>query len=376
MRNTLICTVGTSLFESNLKNLSEHTPDRPENWKEIKKNFDCKNWQGLCNELLKVEPFKRICGAEINTIEEIRKKSWLQLENLILLVSDTETGRNTGSFLKKYYEQRKDMDLKQVEFKEIKQLQEAEPKKFKTHGLRNLVRAIGEYIQRFSIDAVAIDATGGYKAQIAVAVLIGQALSLPVYYKHERFNEIIEFPSLPISPDFDILGRNSDILTDFERGKSYTESELVEIDEKLRVFLSEVQVDNETLFELNAIGQIYLTSFRLRYPKPVDLNNLKDNQRVEPTFRDDNYPDGFKDFVNKVWRENRWIKTCRSLTYHGQSSIHGIGFKVRNEDDKHILIGTYEDRNNFKARFRVILPDERIENLNWAADILNKKYRN
>lgn len=172
--------------------------------------------------------------------------------------------KNTGYVLKKYFEGRDDLNLQQVEFKIIDQLQDAIPKDFKIHGLRNLVRFVGDFIQRFGNENIAIDATGGYKAQIAIAVLIGQALDIPVYYKHERFSEIIDFPPLPISLDYDILGRNSDILTDFERGKSYAKSELDNFDEKLRVFLTEIEIDNEPVFELNAIGQLYLTSFRLR----------------------------------------------------------------------------------------------------------------
>jgi len=267
------------------------------------------------------------------------------------------------------------LNLQQVEFKVIDQLQDAVPKDFKIHGLRNLVRFVGDFIQRFGNENIAIDATGGYKAQIAIAVLIGQALDIPVYYKHERFSEIIDFPPLPISLDYDILGRNSDILTDFERGKLYAKSELDNFDEKLRVFLTEIEIDNEPIFELNAIGQLYLTSFRLRYPKVVNLKSLSDSERKEPTFRDDHYPIGFKDFVEKVWRENKWIKTSWSLSYHGQQSIKGIGFTVKPDENKNILIGTYQDKNNFGARFQVILADESSESLNWAADQLNQKYR-
>jgi putative CRISPR-associated protein (TIGR02619 family) len=376
MRNTLICTVGTSLFESNLKRLSENIPERPENWQEIKTQFENKNWNELAKELLKVNPGNRTCGAEINTIEEAKKKKWLELNNIVLLVSDTDAGKNTGYVLKKYFEGRDDLNLKQVEFKVIEQLQDAEPKNFKIHGLRNLVRIVGDFIQRFGNETIAIDATGGYKAQIAVAVLIGQALDIPVYYKHERFSEIIDFPPLPISLDYDILGRNSDILTDFEHGKSYSKSEIDNFDEKLRVFLTEIEINNEPVFELNAIGQLYLTSFRLRYPKAVNLRTLTDDERKEPTFGNDHhYPNGFKEFVKKVWNENKWIKTCRSLSYHGQASIKGIGFTVKPDDNKNVLVGTYHDNDNFGARFQIILADESSESLNWAADQLNQNYR-
>jgi len=375
MRNTLICTVGTSLFESNLRRLSEDTPERPENWQEIKTRFDKGNWNELARELLKVDPNHRICGAEINTIEEARKKKWLELKNLVLLVSDTEAGRNTGHVLKEYFKGREDLKLQQIELREVEQLQDTEPKNFKIHGLRNLVRVIGDFVQRFGKEYVAIDATGGYKAQIAVAVLIGQALDIPVYYKHEKFSEIIDFPPLPISLDYDLLGRNSDILTDFERNGTYAKSELGEFDEKLRVFLTEVEINNEPVFELNAIGQLYLTSFRLRYPKVANLKALSDSERKDPTFRDDHYPIGFKEFVEKVWRENRWIKTCWSMSYHGQRSIKGIGFVVKKDGNKNILVGTYQDKDDFGARFQVVLADESNESLNWAADQLNQKYR-
>ncbi len=376
MKNTLICTVGTSLFESNLKRLSQDTPDLPENWRKLKNAFDNKKWSELARLLLDIPPNKRICGAEINTIEEAKKKKWLDLRNLIFLVSDTEAGKNTGFVLKKYFEGRRDLQLKQIEYKFVKNLQDESPKKFKIHGLRNLVRCIGDYVERYGRENIAIDATGGYKAQIAVAVLIGQALDIPVYYKHERFSEIIDFPPLPISLDYDLLGRYSDILTDFERGKSFTKSEIDNFDEKLRVFLTEIEVDGESLFELNAIGQLYITSFRLRYPQIVRLKSIAEAERKRPTFRDDHYPIGFKEFVNKVWKENKWIKTCWSLPYYGQASIKGIGFSVKTtDDDKKIIIGTYQDRNNFGARFQIVLSDESIESLNWAVDQLNMKYR-
>lgn len=374
MRNTLICTVGTSLFESNLKNLSENTPDRPSNWQLIKKYYDEKNLDLLAKELSKVDPTSRVCGAEINTIEAAKSKKWLDLHNLVFLVSDTEAGHETGMTLKKYYGHRNDLDLKNVEVKEIENLQDPHPKKFKTVGLRNLVRVIGDYLNKYGTNKCAIDATGGYKAQIAIAVLIGQALDIPVYYKHERFNEIIDFPPLPISLDFDLLGKNAHLLSFFEKGNDLKFSDVDHFDEKLRVFLDEVEVENDYLFTLNSIGQLYLTTFRLRFPKAINLRELSEYERKVPTFRDDHYPDGFKEFVNKVWNENKWIKTCWSLPYNKQKSILGIEFFVKKEDNVNKLIGTYIDRSNFGARFQLILSDESNDSFNWAADFLNRKY--
>lgn len=373
-RNTLICTVGTSLFEGNLSRLSATTPNAPTNWADIRKAYDEQNWKALASEMLKISPTERLCGAEINTIEEAQRKNWLSLENLIFLVSDTPNGKNTGEFLQFYFEQRKNLNLRNLEYQVIDNLQDERPTDFKVYGLRNLVRKVGEYIQRFGgADYIAIDATGGYKAQIAIAVIVGQALNIPVFYKHERFSEIIDFPPLPISFDYEILAKNADLLTDFERDKAFSHDELRDVDEKLRVLLAEVLVDGQSVYELSPIGQIYLTGFRIRNPKPINL--IPAHNKKPPSFRDDHYPIGFKDFVEKVCRENSWIVTANSLPYIGQQSIKGIGFYVRDEGNEKRLIGTFQDKNNFGARFWIHVTDESSMALAWAADTLNQKYR-
>ena len=83
---------------------------------------------------------------------------------------------------------------------------------------------------------MAIDTTGGYKAQIAVAVVLGQALGIPVFYKHEKFSETIAFPPLPISLDYSLLGPHADLLNLFERGGALTHEELKDTDERLFLF--------------------------------------------------------------------------------------------------------------------------------------------
>ncbi len=371
-RHTLICTVGTSLF-GNLARLSERTPDNPSNWRAIRQAYDKGEWNRLARELVTLDPTARVCGAEINTIAEIGKRDRLALERIFLLVSDTTDGKNTGKLLQAYCEQRTDLGLHAVDYCVIEQLQDERPKDFKQHGLRNLVRLAGECIRKAGGPAhVAIDATGGYKAQIAIAVLLGQVLNIPVSYRHERFSEMIDFPPLPVSFDYAILARNADLLTDFERGEALSASELGPLDEKLRVLLTEVSVNGESLFELSPIGQIYLTGFRIRNPKPVNLVEAK--TRKPPTFgKGHHLPNDFKEFVHKVFNENNWIRTAHSIDNAGQRAIKGIGFFVRQEEEALQLIGTY--RTNFGARFRLHLTDESINALTWAADVLNRTYR-
>lgn len=373
MRNTLICTVGTSLFSSNLSNLTESSHPQISNWREIKDAFEQKNFTKLAEELVKVDPKERICGAEINTIEEARNKKWITLDQLYLLVSDTDEGINTGKVLTRYFEIREDLNFRKVIPIPIESLQDKYPKKFKLQGLRNLVKEIGNIIRKETKDKVAIDATGGYKAQIAIAVTLGQALDIPVYYKHERFSEIIDFPPLPISLDFDLLGENADLFSSFTKGEYLKKSEIGEIDSKLSVFVDSIEVDGDELYELNAIGEIYYTAFNLRYPFIPDLKDLADTERKEPTFGDDHhYPNDFKSFVIKIWKENKWIKTCWTVPYNNQKGIKGISFFVKEEKGQKKLLGTF--RSDYGARFQIELSNSNYDSLNWAAVKLNQKY--
>ena len=83
-----------------MSRLTGEKPGAPKNWKALRQFFEAKNWAALANEILEFDPSLRVCGAEINTIEESRKKGILSLESLFFLVSDTEYGVGTGELLK------------------------------------------------------------------------------------------------------------------------------------------------------------------------------------------------------------------------------------------------------------------------------------
>ena len=126
--------------------------------------------------------------------------------------SATDDGRAIGKILKIYYEDR-GHNVKPIE---ICDLQDENPRRFRTYGLRNLAKEICKVIRNYSSSTCAINATGGYKAQIAIAVLLGQAIGVPVYYKHERFNEVIKFPPMPVSLDFEVWMKASGMLFNLE----------------------------------------------------------------------------------------------------------------------------------------------------------------
>uniref|UniRef100_A0A7C3ECY3 Putative CRISPR-associated protein n=1 Tax=Gracilinema caldarium TaxID=215591 RepID=A0A7C3ECY3_9SPIR len=379
MRSHLICTVGTSLFQGNLEKLDEKSPDKPDNWQEIKKAYTANKWDQLAKELLKVAPTSRVCGAEINTIHDLMMSRKFPIEHIHFLVSDTEDGKNTGQVLQKYFTQYNNGIFKnKVDFESVENLQDRDPKAFKIFGLRNLVRAIGSITQRVGMEQVVIDATGGYKAQIAIAVLIGQVLNIPVVYKHERFSEIIEFPPLPVDFDYDLIGTYAGLLHYIDNKNHLLTSEELQIDEhdeKIRVFLEEVfdTSTQQTMYALSPLGELFLLGYQLRHPKAPNLRPATEKERKHPSIRDDHYPTGFKEFVQKVWEENKWIKTIRSRDYDKQKSIKGIGFNVWQIDEKYHLVGTY--KQEFGARFELFLTDASKESLTWAAEYLTREYK-
>jgi len=394
---TLICTVGTSL-PGNLAALPSDQAGFRESrffkdlaavaWSDIervKKYFCDQRWPALGRALAALPENASLCGAEINSNAALYEKKWLEATSLFLLVSDTDQGRQTGEILKAYYETRKrELGLQQIDYRVIERLQDQRPGDFKIYGLRNLVRMVGRIIQEtdHNPSLVAINATGGYKAQIATTALIGIALDIAVYYKHERFNEIIAFPPLPVALDYDVLGRYGDLLLAFERGEMLADEEAGMVDEKLRALLDEVEIDGRLYRALSPIGQIYLTGFRMRHPRPVNMPAAGHERRRQPAFRDDHYPSGFKEFVNKVWRETSWITSCHSLPYSGQAAIrhHRTGFYLEpahmenGHEEPDRIIGTYVDRNGFGARYEVLTTSIDRTDLIWAVDYLNRNY--
>jgi CRISPR-associated protein (Cas_APE2256) len=160
-----------------------------------------------------------------------------------------------------------------VEAREIADLQDEDPGRFRTRGLRNLAKVVCQLIRDYGPSSCAINATGGYKAQIAIAVMMGQALGIPVYYKHERFNEIIAFPPMPVAFDMEVWMRLSGLLGVLERN-GQASSALLEDDpeeaEAVESLVERVEIDGREYLELSPAGQIFHETFRERFRTRLD----------------------------------------------------------------------------------------------------------
>ncbi|MCL6501280.1 MAG: putative CRISPR-associated protein [Pirellulales bacterium] len=265
--STLLCTVGTSLFVPGLEVLkSQAAAGKLESrFEPLVHAYQQQNWQATALALRKFDPHERICGAEINSIASIIDKGYVAPDaRLHFLHSATEQGRRIADVLSAYYLRGGHADVQTVE---VGDLQDEDPKRFRTKGLRQLVREVCRVIRNYSPASCAINATGGYKAQIAIAVLMGQAVGVPVYYKHERFNEVISFPPLPVALDFEVWMKASGLLFGLAQERdAIAASEYAEDwDERYESLVERVDIDGEEYLELSPAGQIFHETFRERF---------------------------------------------------------------------------------------------------------------
>lgn len=383
--NTLICTVGTSLFYPNLARLqidqydncfsntqeqNDYQALKKTDWLKdlnnlhqvlqvIKDKYNNKDWPLLAKQLLKLPSDLRLLGAEINSVEAMVRKHFLSdnRERIILLISETEEGQDIGNILKEYFTNKGcPIHFKNAKVYTVQGLQDSYPKDFQRKGLPNLVRLLGRELRKWSSQYTAINATGGYKAQIAIAVAFGQVTKIPVYYKHERFDQIIPFPKVPFSIDLSLVDDYLQFWSQLAEPEAiFTYEQIAEyIGDNNETFdlmtplLESIHEDGIDYYALSALGLIYWEEYLNRHPD-IFLDPPKADKRRGCAFRDDNYPEGFKEYVNKVYSEFDFITGCHSLPYSGQRGITSNRFYIKSDK----IYGEYVDRNDFGARFEI-----------------------
>jgi len=257
MSRSLICTVGASLVSNILRD------------EELKKLYEAKEVEKIGQYLVdkKEDPEKdQMFGAEINSIASIVALNYIsERRHLHFLVSDTNDGKKVGAILKYYFERSK-LAFEKVEVHVVDRLDDARMEDFKRYGLRNLIKKIAEIIRVENNDVV-INATGGYKAQIAFALALGQGLKIPVYYRFERFKYVIELFPLPLTLDDSYYFEYNDLFEIVEDEDNLSEFEGLQsmynqLPEGARIFFDVDWINNKKYITINPMGQTYLEIVR------------------------------------------------------------------------------------------------------------------
>ncbi len=267
----------------------------------------------MAKELRSFGPHDRLCGAEINSIASLIERKYAQPKcGLYFMHSETEQGRQVVEVLCEYY---RSLGHEPVKAIEVKDLQDDDPRRFRTKGLRQLVKEISRIIRNHSPAACAINATGGYKAQIAVGVVLGQALGVTIYYKHEQFSEVISFPPLPVALDFELWMRASGMLMNLLDADPVPASRYKdEWDERYESLVERVQIDGEDYLELSPTGQIFHETFTDRFRSLKDhLLPPPASKKLEPRLEKAGWPGEHPEveqFLRRITDEVPFVVQC------------------------------------------------------------------
>ncbi|MCS7183242.1 MAG: putative CRISPR-associated protein [Thermoanaerobaculum sp.] len=283
MRNVLVATVGTSVLTNfremrAAKSFEAWVETQPEDERatlanhraalmEAAQDLERRRFEQAALVLACFSAIPRVLGAEVASVEALlREPPYQQLSQVLLLTSDTEEGTNAGRFLSHYLRLRFELTTKA---RKVSELRDDQPGLFRTAGLRQLVVELARAVRECGAHKMVIDATGGYKAQVAVAVAFGQVFHIPVVYRFERFAEIIEIPPLPMALDWDFLQTHRDLLEQSPISRAVLEahfgSQLTEANpEFARFAVALAGPDNQGNFALSPSGQLLLEALRAR----------------------------------------------------------------------------------------------------------------
>lgn len=224
-------------------------------------------------------------GAELNSLLLLRRQAVDAECYVHYFLTDTEEARLVGEALKEVI----GPDL--VTLHQVPDLDPRVPERFARQGLCHLASALGRVLRSLQPQYCAIDVTGGMKAQVGVAVTLGQALQVPVYYRHETFPQVISLPPLPISMDVGLW--SGEIEKFFELAEDLAIWSELPPDPRLQVMLDWTLGDEGCyLVGLNPTGVIFHEAMLHRWPEVSRLQLPPPAETKEaPRIREHNWPD-------------------------------------------------------------------------------------
>jgi len=327
-KDTVICTVGASLIANATR------PDAPSELKQLFDEYQAKNFSMVSQILRNVkDPKEKKWGAEINSVASLIEKGYLtSRQTMYLLVSDTPQGEMTGEILKQYFTVNENgLEFKSVKLIKIEKLNDKKRHEFRLQGLRNLVREMANCVKN-NLGRVVINATGGYKATIAYAVLLGQVLNVPVYYLFETFDEIIPLLPLPVSFDPTVYEKYVKIFAALEYSQLIEELHFLrkfsfrswaEVPSELKIFIDRETIDQKQILSLNPLGQIYIESVEWDCSTIEDEDYFSDKPYQDKITGSGGHAIKFREENRKIIEEIAKLPWVELVSVTGSTEIEG-----------------------------------------------------
>jgi len=273
------------------------------------------------------------CGAEINSTGYLMfKRPRLSIGrpeppySLHFLVSDTDEGEWTGKVLCKYYE-RLGREVRDVSTERIPGLTPEDPDEFAREGLRNLVKLAAGEIRNHQGMTKIINATGGFKAQISFAGLIGQTLGVPVVYRFETFEHCIEMPPMPVDFNRELWLQNLDLFRRLSEEVMLAEDQFPfdEVNGKIKSLLDQMVDGGKTYYALSPILELMHQGFLMRWPPEVREPlpaGVAPRDKLKLTRKELSHsPRGTEDIAGKIAGIS-WVREVRSVEFMNTPRSH------------------------------------------------------
>lgn len=212
MNKLVICSVGTSISNGCpsqksffIKNLA-WDDDSSCLKDEVQKSLDSQNFLSV------PLPDAAQASAELNSLCKLGISNG---DKIVLLASDNLQGRVCAEKIKECLYKRFDIEETNIDIVRIEGLQVHNEKILREIGLRNLVKALLNYLAnenyRYSWDII-INPTGGFKGIVPFLTIMGMLYGRRSVYVFEFSKQLINLPPLPFSFDLDIYNRVRDAL--------------------------------------------------------------------------------------------------------------------------------------------------------------------
>ncbi len=303
--STLLATVGTSLLPK------EETLDL----RQLSKRLSALEWS---------DPQS---GAELNSLHLLQRAGHITIDcHIHYFLSDTPEGELVGKALQNQ------IGAERVHLHKVPGLDPRNPLEFAKKGLPNLAAAQCRVVHGLEHGYCALDATGGFKAQSAIAVTLGQALQIPVYYRHERFQQIIALPPLPVALDTVLWLDNASLFFDIAEDPT-TYPELPK-NPRIQSLIDWMHEDDEYLIGLNSTGVIFHHAMMLRWPEQSQLQLPKPaDKKFSPTLTEHGWPDRQRvlDTMQQITDTVPYVTKCVT-TYLNQDLSRPSTFLLRGEE--------------------------------------------
>ncbi len=279
-------------------------------------------------------------SAEVNTLSQLDLST--KEDNLYFLVSETPEGQRCADLLTQYYNSQgfvaESHVVKGVSFN---------TGQFRDFGMANIVRDVLRLCRKYDGSAI-VNATGGFKAEAAYALLAGQLARVPVAYLHDEFRQMVFLPPMPIHFDYERFSEFEDNIDEVLHAQSRKEARHVldNLPPDIQVLLEDTKKDSKNPYDLSPVGKALIESFDRTDDQLFDLSITSGKKGSHSTL----FGDGVCDIHELPKDVQEFLQPILSIA--GVKSLQLGRFSPRQNSDR--PVGKYVALHDQGVQFKLV----------------------